>query len=98
MIGIMGTLKLEKIEATTDGPTGGRYIVHLWYRDTYRAGIERHEASELTDSKESELSELTEVLGPADAARARSLRPGQQAVIRYGKGLHGRTRLIHRIW
>lgn len=98
MIGLMGTLRIESLDAGERRPTGGRYIVHLWYRDASRPGIERHEAGELIDQSSGIISELDEVLGTEVAAKIRTLRPGQQAVIKYGQGLRERTRLVHRIW
>jgi hypothetical protein len=92
----MATLKLEHLPALEEEPTGGRYLTHLWYIDPGSYG--RHESGELTDLDTGILSELVEVLGIRDARKARSLKPGQQAIQITGEGARKRTRLVHRIW
>lgn len=96
-LGIMGTFQLDQLAEGSDRAIGGIFMVHAWIHNSARPGIINHECQEFTDDPASEISELLEVLGPKDARRARSLKPGQQAVQRYGQGLREKVHLIHRV-
>lgn len=97
VVGIMGTFKLDHLVEGSKLPTGGQFLVHAWYHNPARPGIINHEAQIFTDDPASEISEIAEVLGVQDVRKARSLRPGQQAVQRYGQGLREKVHLIHRV-
>lgn len=96
-VGIMGTFQLDHLAEGSDRPIGGIFMVHSWVHNPCRPGIINHECQEFTDDPASEISELLEVLGCRDVKKARSLKPGQQAVQRYGQGLREKVRLIHRV-
>jgi hypothetical protein len=86
---------LEALEDGPASPTNGEYVTHLWYRDG--RGQDVHEAGQLTDRDNGIISELAEVLGAETASRARTLEPGQTAIIE-ALSPSGRMRTIHRIW
>lgn len=87
---------LNFIDGTNSGtPTGGQYLVHYFWID--ERGRERHEAGQYGD-KDGGLSEIEEGLGPVEAAKLRTLKPGQSAV--WDGHYHGSVKqvLVNRIW
>lgn len=97
ILGINGTLQLDHLVEGPNLPLGGEFLVHRWYRHEWRPGLINHEAQEYSDKAESGVSELTEILGIRGARQARTLKPGQQATIRTGKGLREVVLLVHRM-
>lgn len=95
-LGIMGTLQLDHLAEGSAKPIGGIFLIHRWSHNYCRPIIINHESQEYTDDPISEVPEILEVLGPADARRARSLKVGQQAVLKTGAGLREVVQLIHR--
>lgn len=87
------TYLLEWLTAAEKQPTGGAYLVHYFWTD--ERGRERHEAGQYGDNQ---LSEIEEGLGQVEAAKIRTLRPGQSAT--WEGRYHGSTKqiLVNRIW
>ena len=84
---------LNFLAATEQTATGGQYLVHYFWTD--ERGTERHEAGQYGDKGDGQIEEC---LGRVEAAKLRSLRPGQSAT--WEGQYHGSTKqvLVNRIW
>ncbi len=94
-LGILGE-PMDWLSEGPDRPTGGSYLIHRWSPDRLPEAV-RHEVQEYTDEPMSGNPEISEVLGPADSRRVRTLVPGQQAIRRTGKGDREVVLAVHRI-